>query len=58
LYVVLAVIPEISAIRDIVEASVADPDLPIHRIHMFLDLLDPDPDPLIRNMDPSTIKQK
>jgi hypothetical protein len=22
------------------------------RIHMFLDLLDPDPDPLVRGMDP------
>ncbi len=30
--------------------SVADPD--IHRIHMFLGLLDPDPDPLDRGMDP------
>jgi hypothetical protein len=25
----------------------------IHRIHMFLDLLDPDPDPLVRGMDPA-----
>jgi hypothetical protein len=32
--------------------SVADPD-PIHRIHMCLGLLDPDPD-----LDPSNIKQK
>ncbi len=24
----------------------------IHRIHMFLGLLDPDPDPLVRGMDP------
>jgi hypothetical protein len=24
----------------------------IHRIHMFLSLLDPDPDPLVRYMDP------
>jgi hypothetical protein len=24
----------------------------IHRIHMFLGLLDPDPDPLVRRMDP------
>jgi hypothetical protein len=24
----------------------------IHRIHMFLGLLDPDPDPLVRAMDP------
>ncbi len=32
----------------------------IHRIHMFLGLLDPDPDPLVRGMDPdhSIIKQK
>ncbi len=38
----------------------------IHRIHVFLDLLDPDPDPLVRGMDtdpapdpdPSIIKQK
>ncbi len=39
--------------------SVADPD---PRIHMFLGLLDPDPNPLVRNMDPdsdpSIIKQK
>ncbi len=30
----------------------------IHRIHMFLGLLDPDPDPLVRGMypDPSIIK--
>jgi hypothetical protein len=26
----------------------------IHRIHMFLGLLDPDPDPLVRGMDPDT----
>ncbi len=24
----------------------------IHRIHMFLGLLNPDPDPLVRGMDP------
>ena len=36
----------------------------IHRIHMFLGLLDPDPDPLVRGMDPDPdpdhyiIKQK
>jgi hypothetical protein len=32
----------------------------IHRIHMFLGLLDPDPDPLVRGMepDPSILKQK
>jgi hypothetical protein len=32
----------------------------IHRIHMLLGLLDPDPDPLVRTMDPdsSIIKQK
>jgi hypothetical protein len=36
----------------------------IHRIHVFLGLLDPDPDPLISGMDPdsdpdsSIIKQK
>ncbi len=32
----------------------------IPRIHMFLGLLDPDPDPLVRGMDPvpSNIKQK
>ncbi len=34
----------------------------IHRIHMFLGLLDPDPDPLVRGMDPdpdpSIIMQK
>jgi hypothetical protein len=24
----------------------------IHRIHVFLGLLDPDPDPLVRGMDP------
>jgi hypothetical protein len=33
----------------------------IYRIHMFLGLLDPDPDPLVRGMDPdpdpSVIKQ-
>ncbi len=37
------------------------PVLRIHRIHMFLGLLDPDPDPLVRGMDPdpdpSIIKQ-
>ncbi len=27
----------------------------IHRIHMFLGLLDPDPDPLVRGMDPSIV---
>jgi hypothetical protein len=26
----------------------------IHRIHMFLGLLDPDPDPLVRGMDPDS----
>jgi hypothetical protein len=26
----------------------------IHRIHMFLVLLDPDPDPLVRGMDPNS----
>ncbi len=35
--------------------------LRIHRIHMFLGLLDPDQDPLVRGMDPdqdpSVIKQ-
>jgi hypothetical protein len=34
--------------------SVADPDpnpIRIHRIHMFLGLLDPDPDPLVRGID-------
>jgi hypothetical protein len=36
----------------------------IHRIHVFLGLLDPDPDPFVRDMDPepdpdpSNIKQK
>ncbi len=32
----------------------------IHLIHMFLGLMDPDPDPLVRGMDqdPSIIKQK
>jgi hypothetical protein len=30
-------------------ASVPDP---IHRIHLFLGLPDPDPDPLVRGMDP------
>jgi hypothetical protein len=32
----------------------------IHQIHLFLGLLDPDPDPLVRDMDPdpSIIKQK
>jgi hypothetical protein len=36
----------------------------IHQIHMFLGLLDPDPDPLVIGMDPdldldpSNIKQK
>ncbi len=38
----------------------------IHRIHVFLGILDPDPDPLVRGMDPdpvldldpSNIKQK
>jgi hypothetical protein len=32
----------------------------IRRIRMFFDLLDPDPDPLVRGMDPdpSIIKQK
>ena len=47
--------------------SVADPDPNpgrIHQIHMFLGLLDPDPDPLVRgifpdpDLDPSNIKQK
>ncbi len=35
--------------------SVADPDLiwiQIHRILMFLGLLDPDPDPFVRGVDP------
>jgi hypothetical protein len=35
--------------------SVADPDPPrirIRRIHMFLGLPDPHPDPLVRDMDP------
>ncbi len=27
--------------------------LRIHRIHMFLGLLDPDPDPSVRGMDPA-----
>ncbi len=34
----------------------------IHRIHVFLGLLDPDPDPLVTgldpDLDPSNIKQK
>jgi hypothetical protein len=32
----------------------------IYRIHMFLGLLDPDPDPLVRGMDPdpSIVMQK
>ncbi len=34
----------------------------IHRIHVFLGLLDPDPDPLVRcmdpDLDPSNINQK
>jgi hypothetical protein len=30
----------------------------IPQIHVFLGLLDPDPDPLVRGMDPSNIKQK
>jgi len=38
----------------------------IHRIHVFLGILDPDPDPLVRGMDPdpvpyldpSNVKQK
>ncbi len=29
-----------------------------HRIHVFLCLLDPDPAPLVRGMDPSIIEQK
>ncbi len=42
-----------------VSTNVADPD-PIHRIHMFLGLLDPYPDPSVRGMDldPSITKQK
>ncbi len=36
-------------IHDIVVGQ--DPD---RRIHMFLDLTDPDPDPLVRCTDPST----
>jgi hypothetical protein len=33
--------------------SLADPDrIRIRRIHMFLGLLDLDPDPLVRGMDP------
>jgi hypothetical protein len=27
----------------------------IHRIHMFLGLLDPDPDPVVRGMDPDPL---
>jgi hypothetical protein len=27
----------------------------IHRIHVFLGLLDPDPDPLVRGMDPDPL---
>jgi hypothetical protein len=40
----------------LVFSSVAEPI----RIHVFLGLLDPDPDPLVRGMDPdpSIIKQK
>jgi hypothetical protein len=33
--------------------SVADPDPNLIRIHVFLGLLDPDPDPLVRGMDPN-----
>jgi hypothetical protein len=28
---------------------------PVLRIHMFLGLLDPDPDPIVRGMDPDPI---
>ncbi len=49
------------AITHLFRISAADPD-PIRRIHMFLGLLDPDPDPLVRGMDPdpdpSFTKQK
>jgi hypothetical protein len=38
---------------NIVYSRFADPDpIRIHRIHMFLGLLDPDPDPLVRGMGP------
>jgi hypothetical protein len=45
---------------------IIDSNDPDHRIHMFLGLLDPDPDPLVKGMDPdpdpipdpSIIKQK
>jgi hypothetical protein len=30
----------------------------IHRIHMFFGLLNPDPDPLVRGMDPEVIYRK
>jgi hypothetical protein len=30
----------------------------IHRIHMFLGLLDPNPDPLVRGMDPDPAPAK
>ncbi len=42
-------------IKSIVLSIVADPDpirSRIRRIHMFLGLLDPDPDPLVRGVDP------
>ncbi len=52
-----------SSFYNILKSSVADPDSNpgrIHRIHMFLGL--PDPDPLVRGMDPdpdpSIIMQK
>jgi hypothetical protein len=43
----------------LVKISVADPNpnpYRIHRIHMFLGLLDPDPS--VRGIDPSITKQK
>jgi hypothetical protein len=30
----------------------------IHRIHMFLGFMDPDPDPLVRGMDPDPTRKK
>ncbi len=39
---------------DIVDFFKAGLRIRIHRVHMFLGLPDPDPDPLVRGMDPDS----
>jgi hypothetical protein len=42
--------------RNMAVSSVADPDPP-YSYRMFLGLLDPDPDPLVRGMDPDPVPE-